>query len=192
MPLRTPDPPAEVVSVIERELPEYLAASEILAARGVEAVQPALPHRIYSATLEEAARGLAADDLETVGWRFLLLAGEEAVAAVEVGDAGAITQLEEGHFVGLTSRAVEAGERLGETRSGDFEVRLVRIPALFFLAVWLHGDDRDLLLPLDPEGGDGVSAAPTQFDDLTATLRDKAERKLRAYGEVGPDEILAG
>ncbi len=37
-----------------------------------------------------------------------------------------------------------------EVAKDDFELRVLRIPALYVMAFWLHGEKKDILVPMPP------------------------------------------
>ena len=76
------------------------------------------------------------------------------MAAAEVQDqtpAGVAAELTKGPFVSSTAESLRTAEALEPVQDADFELRLLRAPALNLLALWLHtsGSD-DLFVPLDP------------------------------------------
>jgi hypothetical protein len=91
------------------------------------------------------------------GWRFLLLEGDAAVAAAEIGvdkQSGAFSfaGVNAGPYVSSTAEALRALPTQSGFVQGDWSIRLLRIPALFFLAIWCHEEQAtdDQLWPLAP------------------------------------------
>jgi hypothetical protein len=120
------------------------------------ALSLSLPHQVFTAGLEELAGG---QDLtqaaQLTGWRALLEEDRQVVAAAEVPAApreptGA--SINRGALVQSTVAALETAERHEPVSSEAFEPRLLRIPALYVTALWLHraGEGDDFVIPLAP------------------------------------------
>ncbi|MGW6604582.1 hypothetical protein [Streptomyces sp. NPDC055036] len=94
------------------------------------------------------------------GWRFLIRSGDRAVAAADTmltADGWAFSRFFEGPYVTATERAVRQAETLGTA----YQPRLLSVPELYMLTLWLHGDTEadastgspapaDILVPLAP------------------------------------------
>ncbi len=161
MPLRTPAPPA---SADQAARGAFQAAADARAFRlpalrnATGPLQLAQPHQVFTLGLDDlaAGRGLAA--ARPTGWRYLVQDGGNAVAAAETvaagpGDGHVFSAFNEGRFVASTAEAIQAAGESPETSQDDFEVRLLHVPALHVMALWLHGQDAaagDLLMPLEP------------------------------------------
>jgi len=107
------------------------------------------PHRVYHLGSKDAAHGRRIEYARPGGWRFMLVDGDDALAAVEVRERDGtyvFSGLNAGPFVASTVEAVRRLERLGEA---PHEMRLLRVPALYLEALWLHGDS-DRFMPLAP------------------------------------------
>lgn len=94
------------------------------------------------------------------GWRFLLESGGRAVGAAETRltpDGWAFSHFREGPYVASSARALRTAEALDQ----PFQPRLLSVPELYMLTLWLHAEtdadpaaghplERDLLVPLAP------------------------------------------
>lgn len=117
---------------------------------------PAHPHPVYVLLLPEilAGRGLSAAHL--VGWRYLLMSGVDAIASAEVNTNESETQhvfasMNEGRANQATLEATADLERSPLVATGNFELRLLRIPSLMTVAIWLHGSQNaDIITPIPP------------------------------------------
>ncbi|MEW1640035.1 hypothetical protein AB0469_38975 [Streptomyces sp. NPDC093801] len=93
-------------------------------------------------------------------WRFLIRSGDRFVAAADTRltpDGWAFSHFFEGPYVAATERALRQAEQLGKT----YQPRLLSVPELYMLTLWLHGAvgadaaaglpaAADLLVPLAP------------------------------------------
>ncbi len=63
-----------------------------------------------------------------------------------------LDHVNEGPFVKATAAAQKAAAKLPQVREGSVEARVIRIPALYVMALWLKdldGDD-DVVIPMAP------------------------------------------
>ena len=83
-----------------------------------------------------------------------------------------------------TVEALAASREMPEVADEDVEVRLLTVPGLNLTALWLHGDTRDLLVPIAPAPA-GVEAG-RQHDarELLESLTEQARERV----EIGPDD----
>jgi hypothetical protein len=157
--LHTPPIPEAAQSAVEAGLGQLVARPgyddvRMLARADVSALSLSVPHDVYTVGLDDLARpdGLAA--AQRVGRRFLVLEGDNAVASAELGDPDAGTGFiaTEGPFVEETAAAVASAEQMPEVVAGDYELRLLRIPSAYLMALWLKDrlGETDLLIPLAP------------------------------------------
>jgi hypothetical protein len=160
------------------------------ALRGAEGVDVAAPHDVYTVGLAALAAGGGLEAAEPVGRRVLLMRAADAVGTAELDDpdgAGGLSA-NEGPFAEATASAIARVESWPEVADGDYELRVLRLPALYLMALWLKDEsgERDLIVPLDPapagiEAGRGYDA-----DELLAELRERARSRLEdADDEAG-------
>ncbi len=192
MPIVTPELPPAAVDAVRRAV----AATGRFPRRARGELSLTTPHRIFSAPLGQlAAGGRIADLAEPVGWRALLEEDQRVVAAIELpgrDTPGAGAVVNRGAFVDSTVKALHDAERHERAGAERLELRLLRLDALYLLALWLHpvGDGDDLYVPLAPappplRAGDAYDSQSfeAQVSELarsTAAAYDSAER---------PDEL---
>jgi hypothetical protein len=113
-----------------------------------EGLDVAAPHDVYTVGLDALAAGGGLEAAEPVGRRVLLMRGADSVATAELDDpegAGGLSA-NEGPFAEATARAISRVESWPEVADGDYELRVLRLPALYLMALWLKDEsgDRDL------------------------------------------------
>ena len=127
-----------------------------------EEVSHSEPHPVYIATLDDLAKGKLLAAAKQTGWRYLLVHGNAAVGEAELsaetrGAKGAKSAkskepqflgLTHGPFTAATIDALHAAERLPQIAKADYELRLLKVPAVYLVALWLHGGNEDILIPL--------------------------------------------
>ncbi|GAA3817327.1 hypothetical protein [Streptomyces chiangmaiensis] len=120
------------------------------------------------------------------GWRFLIRCGDRAVAAAETmltPDGWAFSHFFEGPYVTATERAL----RQAEAMTQPYQARLLSVPELYMLTLWLHGDctadgatgspaAADLLVPLAPAPPGIAAHRPHRVTDLLPVLTHRIAR----------------
>jgi len=184
-----PQPPASALQALAQALnvhrePRHL--HEILQAAHQHATHP---HRVYMMDSQAMAAGSGLDKAHLVAWRFLVTTGSGGHAAVELpcraDDTGhQFGTADLGPLVQGTLDALQAAERQMTAAGPDYEVALLRIPALYVQALWLRSvDGQDRLIPLAPAqlvraNGTGLM---TQLEFLGA-LAGEARRLHTVFG----------
>jgi hypothetical protein len=184
--LHTPTLSDAALRTLENGLQD-LAQREAFGDRRLAAAEPAgiavaAPHDVYSLGLEPLAEGRGLEAAQWVSRRCLVLDGDRPIAAAELpdpdGSQGFATT--EGRFAEATAQAIRAAE---ET-PGEYELRLLRVPALYLMALWLKdrdGED-DVLVPLDPAPAELQPNERYSELQLLERLRDRARSRLEFDG----------
>ncbi|MEV4940857.1 hypothetical protein [Streptomyces zaomyceticus] len=114
------------------------------------------------------------------GWRFLIRNGERAIAAADTmltPDGWSFSHFFEGPYVTSTERALLQAEALPV----PYQPRLLSVPELYMLTLWLHAGPEadgpatapaaaDLLVPLAPAPPGIAAHRPYQVADLLPVL----------------------
>ncbi|MFE5594633.1 hypothetical protein [Streptomyces sp. NPDC056549] len=114
------------------------------------------------------------------GWRFLIRNGDRAIAAADTmltPDGWAFSHFFEGPYVSATERALLQAEALPVT----YRPRLLSVPELYMLTLWLQADSEaddttvapaaaDLMVPLAPAPPGIAAHRPYQVADLLPVL----------------------
>ena len=53
-------------------------------------------------------------------------------------------------FDSAITEALRLADQLPQTRTRDYQPRLLNVPSIYFVAVWLHGEFDDIIIPLPP------------------------------------------
>ncbi|MGW7548565.1 hypothetical protein ACWGKQ_46725 [Streptomyces sp. NPDC054770] len=160
MPLQVPPAPAPALRSVLTALGSPTAVREartpsLRSAQGPATPELPLPVHVMDRITPE---GMSATRL--AGWRFLIRCGDRAVAAADTmltPDGWAFSHFFEGPYIASTERALHQAEALQQT----YQPRLLSLPGLYMLTLWLHGDctadgaeghpaATDLLVPLAP------------------------------------------
>jgi hypothetical protein len=163
----------------------------------LEGLSHSEPHPVFYVPLDALAAGKLLDAATQASWRYLLVQDDAAIAEAELsaGRRGAkgtgakaleFLGLTQGPFTAATIEALGAAEQLPRVAAADYELRLLKVPAAYLVALWLHGAKDDILVPMgDPPGGLKKNKAYTEAAVIKA-LRQIVEQTKRfqdAYEE---------
>ncbi|MET7683703.1 hypothetical protein [Streptomyces sp. NPDC005423] len=186
MPLHIPPAPAPALRSVLTALGSPTAVREartpsLRAAQGPATPELPLPVHVWDGV---SAEGVSATRL--TGWRFLIRCGDRAVAAAETmltPDGWAFSHFFEGPYIASTELAL----RQAETMSHTYQPRLLSVPGLYMLTLWLHGDcaadaatghpaAADLLVPLAPAPPGIAAHRPHPAAELLPVLTHRVTR----------------
>jgi hypothetical protein len=184
MPLKTIQARADHVESVRRAI-QAISPRGAFAALSPARLHTSVPHPVYLLKLEDLAKGKSVSSAARVGTRFLLVQDGKPVAAAELREPGPRTapvtagnspaQLNRGPFVQGTQTAIEHAETLHEVRSSDYELRLLRVPALYLEALWLHGPQgADIVIPVEPAPPELVAGRSYSPSELVGALQMRA------------------
>nr|WSZ94949.1 hypothetical protein OH820_04150 [Streptomyces sp. NBC_00857] len=168
MPLHVPPAPAPALRSVLAALssPTAVRDARTPALQSVQGpLSPELPlpvHVLDHVTPVDRAPSASGRTPRTrlTGWRFVIRSGDRAVAAADTmltADGWAFSRFFEGPYITATERALRQAESLGTA----YQPRLLSVPELYMLTLWLHGDTEadasagapapaDILVPLAP------------------------------------------
>ena len=143
------------------------------------------PHEVHNIGLDALVAHRPLADSPTAGWRYLVQTHAGTVASSEVaadasGQPTVFAQLNEGPFVESTARSLVEVAGIPAVKSGNYEVRMLKIPALYVIALWLKdlGGDADLVVPLEP-APDFLEADRAYLEDeFLGVLESPARQRL--------------
>ncbi|MDT0265743.1 hypothetical protein RM844_05495 [Streptomyces sp. DSM 44915] len=177
MPLSIPPVPP----VVERTIDEALRSAAVPAPRGLrfdrDALTPTLPLPVHR--LERLTAPSEPPTARLTGWRYLLAQDGRAVGTAEcrtAADGWTFAHFGEGPYIASTERAL----RLAAEQPAPYQPRLLSVPELYMLTLWLHPDPdadpatghpggSDPLIPLAP-APPGIAAERLITVDTLVTL----------------------
>jgi hypothetical protein len=179
MPLMSAEPPASADSVLRESIQtlvgERRVTTPLLRGAAPEGLELTDPHETYVLGLSDLIASPDLSRAQPTGWRYLVRSAGEPVAAAHSAETAAgehvLSQVNEGPFVGATASALTAAAG----SEGSYVPRVLNIPALHAVALWLHnGGDGDLLVPLAPFPLDVPTGQPMPAAELLSLLASSA------------------
>lgn len=182
MPLHLPDPPQGVPDTVRSTLKHFADHShfstDALRNARPDQLDVSTPHEIYTIGLDDLVAGRSLDAARPVGWRYLVEDAGNPIASAETTIAPdgsqVLSQFTEGPYVGATATAVRNARALPQLEKAGYDLRLLRIPALYLMALWLHSEHTDLLVPMAPSpiGREGqIVPVPELIAELSRRAR---------------------
>ncbi|MER5929216.1 hypothetical protein [Streptomyces sp. NPDC002054] len=184
MPLHIPPAPAPALRSVLAALGSPTAVHEahtptLRAHQGPMTAELPLPVHV----LDRVIAGGRPPRTRLTAWRFLIRGGDRYVAAADTRltpDGWAFSHFFEGPYVAATERALRQAESLGSLGSG-YQARLLSVPELYMLTLWLHGAvgadpaaglpaAADLLIPLAPAPPGIAAYRPHPVSELLPVL----------------------
>ncbi|MCX5588098.1 hypothetical protein ACFV0H_17025 [Streptomyces erythrochromogenes] len=186
MPLHVPPAPAPALRSVLAALGSPTAVHEahtpaLRAIQGPLTAELPLPvHVLDRLNLSDLASAGRPPRTRLVGWRFLIRSGDRHVAAADTRltpDGWTFSHFFEGPYVAATERALRQAELLGTS----YQPRLLSVPELYMLTLWLHGAvgadaaaglpaGEDLLVPLAPAPPGIAAYRPHPVSELLPVL----------------------
>ncbi len=152
----------------------------------MEDLTVAEPYREYYVTnLAMLASGHMLSATASRSWRYLLMHGTYAVGAATLiysgtnGSALEYNDVQRSFFPDAPLEALRAAEKLPQTKKQDYEVRALNIAPLNFMAVWLHGESDDIIIPLPPTFGRFNEDQPYSEAEIIKVLKKDAEDVIK-------------
>ncbi|MFG2495353.1 hypothetical protein ACGFSD_30495 [Streptomyces caniferus] len=181
MPLHLPPAPAPALRSVLTALGSPTAVREapvpaLRAHQGPLSPDHPLPVHVW----DDVSRTGGMPQTRLTGWRFLVRGGERAVATAEAmltADGWTFSRFCGGPYVAATEQALAQAESLAT----PYQPRLLSVPELYMLTLWLHHDTAsdgaegpaapgDLLIPLAPAPPGIAAHRPQRIADLLPRL----------------------
>jgi hypothetical protein len=190
MSLKVSEAPVEAFKLVNDKIKAFSKRGQFRT-RALSQAQPralnlTVPHPVYTLTLEDIVQQRSLAVARTTGWRYLIQEGDSAIASAEVitdarGVVQTFSQFNEGPFVAATARTIVAAEEIPQVEDGVYELRLLQIPALYVMALWLKDAEgnRDLILPMEPMPNELEAGRSYTEAEFLAALEDLAQEQQR-------------
>ncbi|MEE4597719.1 hypothetical protein V2J94_38620 [Streptomyces sp. DSM 41524] len=187
MPLHVPQAPAPALRSVLTALDSPTAVREArtpVLSTLTGPFEPELPLPVH--VLDDITASDGPPRTRLTGWRFLIRDGDRTVAAAEAmltADGWAFSHFSEGPYVSSAELALSEAESLPSA----YQPRLLSIPELYMVTLWLHGDlaadgaegglgAGDLLVPLAPAPPGIAAHRAHRATDLLPVLTHRLTR----------------
>ncbi|MGE8414116.1 MAG: hypothetical protein ACN6QY_17300 [Pseudomonas sp.] len=199
MQLTYPNPPAGGIQQLRPALQAALQTqgfgiNRAFANAGPGTLNLSQAFRGYTLSLEALANGQGLDHATPGDWHYLVFTGGVSIADAQLTETAGQAQfcaLNHGALAASTISALNLAEQAPQLQGKSCELRWLFVPALQSTLVWLHGDDEDVLIPVDPTP---ASLAPRQlYSEATLLgLLGPAARNAKAVFDADTSGTLGG
>jgi hypothetical protein len=142
------------------------------------------PQEVFTLGLDELQAGATLGQARPIAWRYLVEGADRPLALAEtvIGEDGhhRFGQMSYGGFLPGTVEAFETAENLAPDAR---RLRMLHVPALYFLGVWVARGDEDMIIPVAPTFGFEPNR-PYPAEEVVRTLTERAE----ALPRIGPED----
>ncbi|MBA4148855.1 MAG: hypothetical protein H0X66_12135 [Verrucomicrobia bacterium] len=165
------------VNDVVRKAPEFLHYVT------VEKLRISEPDTSYFVRLDELISGRLCAAAQLNSWRFLLSNGDEVIGEVELnanekrGKLMEFVAIHQTHFSAASVQALKKAEKLTK-ENGQYEVRQLKIPSVYLVAIWFHSETDDLIVPLPP-APNGIEAFQFYSEQSLINLLQPAANAAR-------------
>lgn len=192
MAITVPTPPNKGLEIVRGTLRHLLATSSnthrSLAQADFNNLTVAAPHPVYVVGLENIIEREIVSAAMLTSWRYILFDGDQTLLATEIsldqdGEAIDLLSANQGPFVEGTIKGVGFAESQEIIQEGSYELRLLDIPALYFLGLWLSNEN-SLFIPLSPAPGEVKAYFIYTENELVSSLLPIAKQRLMSNENV--------
>jgi hypothetical protein len=188
MPITFTQPPPQVAEVTRSKLQDMAQQKQFriapLAAAQPSQIEVTSGHAVYNIGLDDLIGDKPLSSLPLTTWRFIVRSGTaEASAAETLTDThgtATFASVNSGPFVSGTVAALQALAADPAFAKGDWEARMIRVPALFIMAIWAHekksGDD--IIRVTAPAPAYLDTAKSYTWQQFKAAVQEPAKQKL--------------
>jgi hypothetical protein len=201
MALRTPQPPLASRTALLEGLRRLSPPGVLGGATPAAPTDEEAPQRVYFCRLDSAAKGDGLTHSEPVGWRYLVKnTGAQAyggspdtvgmVDVVEKQGEHLFSQLTQSWIGDAFKQAISKLRTSPRVQSSDFELRLLRIPALLLDAIWLKAKSEkdDLVAPVACPDSRVSPDTLYRADEFAALVSTLAAERQKLEGQL-PEEL---
>jgi hypothetical protein len=189
MPVTFAQPPQQVAEVTQNKLQEMALGQHFriapLATAQASQIQISSGHAVYNIGLDDLLSNKPLSALPLTAWRFIVRSGATEAAAAETftdpqkGTAD-FASVNSGPFVSGTITALQTIATDPAFAQGDWEGRMIRVPALYVMAIWAHDKKtgNDIIRVTAPAPPYLDTAKNYTWDEFKAAVAGPARERL--------------
>ncbi|KAF2393446.1 hypothetical protein [Pseudomonas frederiksbergensis] len=110
-------------------------------------------YRGYSLSLEDLSQGKGLKAAKVGDWHYLVFADGVTIADAQLADVRGhveFSSLNHGAMAAATVAALKLAEQSPQLQGKTVELRVLFVSAIHLVAIWLHADTEDVLIPIEP------------------------------------------
>ncbi|MGC5703197.1 hypothetical protein J4P02_23665 [Pseudomonas sp. NFXW11] len=150
--------------------------------------------RGYALSLDDLANGAGLAQARAADWHYLVFAGGVSIADAQLSEVAGhleFSALNHGALAASTISALNLAEQAPALQGQSCELRLLFVAALQVTALWLHGADSDVLIPIEPVPGN-LAAQQLYSEAALLGVLVPAARQAKALFDADSSGTLGG
>ncbi|PKA71840.1 hypothetical protein ATI02_4846 [Pseudomonas baetica] len=140
--------------------------------------------RSYSLSLEDLSNGKGLKDARIGDWHYLVFADGVTIADAQLAEVRGhveFASLNHGGLAAATVGALKLAEQSPQLQGKTVEPRLLFVSALHVVAIWLHADGEDVLIPIEPTPKELAATRLYSEAALLALLKPAADKAKQRF-----------
>ena len=141
-------------------------------------------YRGYSLNLEDLSHGKGLKDARLGDWHYLVFADGVTIADAQLADVRGqveFASLNHGAMAAATVGALKLAEQSAQLQGKTVELRVLFVSAIHLVAIWLHADGEDVLIPIEPTPKELAVTQLYSEAALLALLKPAADRAKQRF-----------
>ena len=140
--------------------------------------------RGYSLSLEDLSNGKGLQDARMGDWHYLVFADGVTIADAQLAEVRGhveFASLNHGTLAAAAVGALKLAEQSPPLQGKTVEPRLLFVSSLHVVAIWLHADGEDLLIPIEPTPKELATTGLYSEAALLALLKPAADKAKQRF-----------
>lgn len=141
-------------------------------------------YRGYSLSLEDVSQGKGLKDAKVGDWHYLVFSNGVTIADAQLADVRGhveFASLNNGAIAAATVGALKLAEQSPQLQGKTVELRVLFVSALHLVAIWLHADTEDVLIPIEPTPKELAVTRLYGEAELLTLLKPKADQAKQRF-----------
>jgi len=141
-------------------------------------------YRGYSLSLEDVSQGKSLKDAKVGDWHYLVFSNGVTIADAQLADVRGhveFASLNHGAIAAATVGALKLAEQSPQLQGKTVELRVLFVSALHLVAIWLHADTEDVLIPIEPTPKELAVTRLYGEAELLTLLKPKADQAKQRF-----------
>lgn len=137
----------------------------------------------YFLTLDDVLAEVGPEKAVAGNWHQLVFINDEAVMDAQLtehDDVLTFSSLNVGPVAPATVKALNQAENSASLEDGDYELRMLSVPALHLVTLWLHNDKKEMFIPIAPTPASLLRDQVTDWAGLVGVLLPAAREMKKS------------
>lgn len=141
-------------------------------------------YRGYSLSLEDLSHGKGLKDATVGDWHYLVFSDGVTIADAQLAEVRGhveFSSLNHGAMAAATVSALKLAEQSPQLQGKTVELRVLFVSAVHLVAIWLHADGENVLIPIEPTPKEVAVTQLYSEATLFARLKPAADQARQRF-----------